>query len=95
LAGKIKQSRTFRGWISGYAFQPGELSELLQAQGLKIIDEVGCESIGAHLPVDPLERIEANPDLRIFWNDLLIETCIEPSIVGISSHNLVVGQKMR
>jgi SAM-dependent methyltransferase len=92
-AGGIKNHGIFDGWIKGYAFQPGELAGLMNEARLQIVDQVGCEGLAAHLPADHLEQVEADPELWKVWKEMLLETCNEPSIIGISNHLLVIGRK--
>lgn len=86
-----------RGIIDGsqvwYNFAPGELEALVQQTGLKIIDRIGCEGLANHLPLDHLEKVEADPRYWPIWKTILLETCNEPSIIGISNHLLVVARK--
>jgi SAM-dependent methyltransferase len=85
------------GYVPGYpvwyTFAPGELEGLAKEAGLQVIDRVGCEGLAGYLPTDHLEQIEADPVRGPVWRDILLETCNEPSIVGISNHLLVVAQK--
>jgi SAM-dependent methyltransferase len=76
-----------------YRFAPGELEGLAEDAGLQVVDRVGCEGLAGYLPMDHLEQIEADPVRGPAWRDILLETCNEPSIVGISNHLLVVAQK--
>lgn len=86
-----------RGIVDGsqvwYNFAPGELQEIVLGAGLRIVDCIGCEGLANHLPMEHLERIEADSERWPVWKALLIETCNEPSIVGISNHLLVVARK--
>ena len=76
-----------------YTFQTGELEGLAKRAGLQVIDQVGCEGLANHLPVENLEQIEANQRYWPAWKEILLETCNEPSIIGISNHLLVVACK--
>jgi SAM-dependent methyltransferase len=76
-----------------YTFAPGELEGLAENAGLRVIDRVGCEGLAGYLPMDQLEQIETDPVRGPAWRDILLETCNEPSIVGISNHLLVVACK--
>lgn len=81
------------GCSDWYTFAPGELEGLAEGAGLRVVDRVGCEGLAGYLPMDRLEQIEADPVRGPAWRDILLETCNEPSIVGISNHLLVVTQK--
>ena len=76
-----------------YNFAPGELDELAESHGLQVIDRVGCEGPANHLPVENLEQIEADERYWPVWREILLKTCNEPSIIGISNHLLVIACK--
>lgn len=76
-----------------YNFAPGELEGLAQSSGLQLVDRVGCEGLANHLPLENLEQVESNPEYWAAWKEILLETCREPSVIGISNHFLVVGRK--
>ncbi len=77
-----------------YTFAPGELEGLAQRAGLNVIDQAGCEGLANHLPVEKLEQIEADPQCWQEWKEILLETCNEPSIIGISNHLLIIACKL-
>jgi SAM-dependent methyltransferase len=85
------------GRVPGYpvwhTFAPGELEGLAEAAGLRVLDRVGCEGLAAYLPMDHLQQVEDDPVRGPVWREILLETCNEPSIVGISNHLLVVAEK--
>ena len=37
--------------------------------------------------------VEADPVRWPLWRDLLLETCNEPTIIGISNHLLIIAEK--
>lgn len=82
-----------QAWQIVYTFAPGELEAMVESVGLRIIDRVGCEGLAAHLPMRHLERVEADPGRWLVWKEILLQTCNEPTIVGISNHLLIVAQK--
>ena len=77
-----------------YNFAPDELEKLAKSNGLQVVDRVGCEGLANHLPLENLEQIETKPEYWTAWKEILLETCREPSIIGISNHFLVVGRKV-
>ena len=83
----------FDGSQVWYNFAPGELERMMQVAGLQIMDRVGCEGLANHLPLENLEEIEADPQFWPVWKEILLETCNEPSILGISNHLLIVARK--
>lgn len=93
LSGQVTETGIFDGFTHGYAFLPGELAGLVRAAGLTVLDEVGCEGLASYLPPDHLQQVENDPRLWAFWKKILLETCNEPSLIGFSSHHLIVGKK--
>jgi S-adenosylmethionine-dependent methyltransferase len=83
------------GYDAWYTFAPGELGTLAEDAGLDVVDQVGCEGLAAYLPMKNLEAMEAHPTRWPVWRDILLKTCNEPSIVGVSNHLLVIARKER
>ena len=81
------------GYDAWYTFAPDELEALAEDAGLDVVDRVGCEGLAAYLPMKNLKTIEAHPTRWPIWRDILLKTCNEPSIVGMSNHLLVVARK--
>jgi hypothetical protein len=90
---QARASGILHGWVTSYAFAPGELVALVEHVGLHVVDQIGCEGLAPYLPMDNLERVEADQDFGPVWREILLETCNEPSIIGISNHLLVVARK--
>lgn len=83
----------FDGSQLWYTFMPGELVDLARQVGLEVIDCVGCEGLANHLPLDHLERIEQDAERWQVWREILLETCNEPTIIGVSNHLMVVARR--
>jgi hypothetical protein len=83
----------FDGSQLWYTFMPGELEDLARQVGLEVIDRVGCEGLASYLPLDHLEQIERDPQRWPVWREILLETCNEPTIIGVSNHLMVVARK--
>lgn len=85
-----------RGIVDGsqvwYNLGPGELQEVVRGAGLEVVDCAGCEGLANHLPLAHLAQIETDPKRWTVWKALLLETCNEPSIIGISNHLLVIAR---
>jgi SAM-dependent methyltransferase len=82
------------GYDYWYTFAHGELDVLAEDAGLSVEDRVGCEGLAAYLPMDHLGQVENDPDRWPVWKAILLETCNEPSIIGMSNHQLVVARKV-
>jgi len=77
-----------------YSFATGELEELMHQAGLRVCERVGCEGLANHLPLENLEVLETHERYGPAWKDILLETCTDPSVIGISNHLLVVAEKV-
>jgi ubiquinone/menaquinone biosynthesis C-methylase UbiE len=93
LVSEVRASGIAQGSQTWYNFATGELEDLVQRAGLQVIDCVGCEGIAAHLPMEHLEQVEADPKRWPVWREILLETCNNPTIIGVSNHLLVVARK--
>jgi SAM-dependent methyltransferase len=82
------------GYDYWYTFAQGELDALAEDAGLSVEDRVGCEGLAAYLPMDHLRQVENDPRRWSVWKAILLETCNEPSIIGMSNHQLVVARKV-
>jgi len=92
-AAETRASGIVDGSLTWYTFAPGELEALATCAGLHIVDRVGCEGLAAHLPMPHLERVEADRKRWPVWKEILLETCNEPTIIGVSNHLLVIARK--
>lgn len=92
---KFRETGIIEGSHVWYTFRIGELGELAESAGLHIVDRVGCEGLAAHLPMEHLREVENNPKRWAAWREVLLETCNDPTIIGVSSHLLLVTRKQR
>jgi S-adenosylmethionine-dependent methyltransferase len=76
-----------------YTFAPRELEGLARAAGLRVLDRVGCEGLACYLPMEHLAYIESHAERWARWKQILLDTCNEPTVIGISNHLLVVARK--
>lgn len=93
LTAEARASGIAEGSQVWYFFAPGELESLAADAGLEIVDRVGCEGLAQYLPMDHLAQIEADAERWPAWVEILIETCNEPTIIGMSNHLLVIARK--
>ena len=93
LTAEARASGIAQGSQVWYMFAPAELESLIEDAGLEIVDRVGCEGLAQYLPMAHLAQIEADRKRWPAWVEMLIETCNEPTIVGMSNHLLVIARK--
>ena len=76
--------------IATYAFSPEEFVAELVGAGLAVQSLYGCQGIGAHLAEDQMLALMADEERWPIWQQVLLETCNHPNIIGVSSHLLAV-----
>ena len=84
---------TARSPWSSHAYTPQEFVAALTAAGLTVELLYGAQGIAAHLAPDNLEALMADADRWPAWRALLLATCDEPSIVGMSGHLLATARR--
>ena len=94
-APEARRTGRVRGDDRWYTFAQGELDALAACAGLSVEDRVGCEGLATYLPMDHLAAVERHPERWAVWSEILLETCDEPSIIGLSNHQLLVARKGR
>jgi SAM-dependent methyltransferase len=93
LTAQARAAGISRGSQIWYCFATGELEGLARQAGLQIVDRVGCEGLASYLPMRRLAQIEADPRRGPVWREILLETCNDPTIIGVSNHLLIVARK--
>lgn len=77
--------------IPTYTFYPEELVDELSSAGLVVRTLYGCQGLGAHLQEDNLLALMDDAERWQSWQQVLLDTCDHPNIVGVSSHLLAVA----
>jgi S-adenosylmethionine-dependent methyltransferase len=75
-----------------YFFQPDELKEYFEKSGLRTITLATCEGLSAHLE-EATNRLHEDTEKWRRWFNILLQTCTDPSLIGIGNHLLYVGRK--
>lgn len=76
-----------------YFMTPEEFMSVVDAAGFCIRRAYSCQGIGAHLHEETLLTLMDDPVRWPAWRDLLLATCDNPSVIGVSSHLLAVASK--
>lgn len=82
----------FGSFPDAYFFQPDELKELLERSGLQTFTLATCEGLSAHLE-EATNRLHEDTEKWRRWFNILLQTCTDPSLIGIGNHLLYVGRK--
>ncbi len=80
------------GFTAFHGFLPGELSDLFDAKTFKKITMVGIEGFGSRSE-KKLARLQKNKSRWKGWLKMHLETAEEPSIIGVSEHIMLIGEK--
>ena len=73
-------------------FLPAELKELLEKGGLRTITLATCEGLSAHLE-EATNKLYGNRERWRRWLKIVLQTCTDPSLIGVGNHLLYVGRK--
>jgi len=93
LSKQFVQEGVIDGSQRWYLFATGELEALATNAGLTVVDRVGCESLASYLPMQHLEELERDPERLAAWQQMLLQACHDPTIIGVSCYLLVVARK--
>jgi 2-polyprenyl-3-methyl-5-hydroxy-6-metoxy-1,4-benzoquinol methylase len=74
-----------------YSYYPEEFVAELAASGLGVQTLYGCQGLGAHLQEDNLLALMDDDERWPSWQQVLLDTCDHPNIVGVSSHLLAIA----
>lgn len=88
-----KYSKKEVAFPDAYFFLPEEVSTLFEECGVETLEVASCEGLSAHLQraTNALYRDKENWKV---WFQTLLDTCTEPSILGVGEHILFVGRRM-
>ncbi len=81
-----------KGFTDAYFFHPNELKHLFESKKVETVDIVGCEGLSAHLQ-EETNKLYEDKEKWERWVEIILQTCNDPSIIGVSEHILYVGRK--
>lgn len=77
---------------NAYFFLPEEVSALFEECGIQTLEVASCEGLSAHLQ-RATNALYMDKEKWKVWFQILLDTCTEPSVLGVGEHILLVGQK--
>jgi len=80
------------GFTDAYFFFPYELRELFENRGVQTLDMATCEGLSSHLQ-EQTNALYRDPVKWNRWLQIILRTCNDPSLLGLSEHFLYVGRK--
>ncbi len=78
----------------GYGAQPAEIEPFFAHYGLQMLTLMASEGISGGIQAEVVEMITADSRLRDVALDILVQTATDPSILGMASHLLYIGQRV-
>ena len=81
-----------KGFTDAYFFHPEELKQLFESKGVETVDMAACEGLSAHLQ-EETNKLYEDKEKWERWVEIILQTCNDPSIIGVSEHILYVGRK--
>jgi SAM-dependent methyltransferase len=83
-----------RRFTHGYGVQSAEIEPFFAQYGLQMLTLAASEGIAGGIQAEVAEMIAADSDLRDCVLDILVQTATDPSILGMASHLLYIGQRV-
>jgi len=78
----------------GYGAQPAEIEPFFAQYGLQMLTLAASEGIAGEIQAEVAALLAADSDLRNIALDILVQTATDPSILGMVSHLLYLGQRV-
>jgi SAM-dependent methyltransferase len=76
----------------GYGAQPAEIGPFFAQYGLQLLTLAASEGIAGGIQEEVADVLAADSDLRDIALNILVQTATDPSILGMASHLLYLGQ---
>jgi ubiquinone/menaquinone biosynthesis C-methylase UbiE len=83
-----------KGFTAAHWFQPEELRQLFEAQGVKVLEMAGLEGLSSHHRKET-NRLYKDREKWKIWMEVILKTCTHPAVVGSSEHFILIGKKNR
>lgn len=81
------------GFTDAYFFLPNELRELFESKGVQTLTMATCQGLSSHLK-EATNKLYQDKEKWRRWLKILLQTCIDPCIIGLGEHFLYIGKKM-
>jgi hypothetical protein len=78
----------------GYGAQPAEIGPFFAQYGLQMLTLAASEGIAGGIQAEVADVLAADSSLQDIVLDILVQTAIDPSILGMTSHLLYIGQRV-
>jgi S-adenosylmethionine-dependent methyltransferase len=78
----------------GYGAHPAEIGPFFAQYGLQMLTLAASEGVAGGIQNEVAEMIAADSSLRDVALDILVQTATDPSILGMASHLLYIGQRV-
>lgn len=77
----------------GYGAQPAEIGPFFAQYGLQMLALAATEGIAGGIQAEIADVLAADSSLRDVALSILVQTATDPSILGMASHLLSIGQR--
>jgi len=78
----------------GYGAQPGEIGPFFARHGLQMLTLAASEGIASGIQAEVAAMLAADSTFTDVALDILVQTATDPSILGMASHLLYIGQRV-
>jgi SAM-dependent methyltransferase len=79
--------------VDTYFFLPTEVKDLFEGVGVRALELAGCEGLSSRLQ-EATNKLYEDKEKWNQWLRLILQTCNDPTIHGMSDHILYIGRKI-
>ncbi len=81
------------GFTDAKFYHPNEVKELFEDKGVETLEMATCEGLSCQ-HVEETNSLYEDEEKWGQWLDILLKTCNDPAILGLSDHFLYIGKKV-
>ncbi len=81
------------GFTDAKFYHPSEVKELFEGKGVETLEMATCEGLSCQ-HVEETNILYEDPEKWERWLDIILKTCNDPAIIGLSDHFLYIGKKV-
>lgn len=78
--------------VDAYFFLPTEVKDLFEGIGVRTLELASCEGLSSRLQ-EATNKLHEDKEKWNQWLRLILQTCNDPAILGMSDHILYIGRK--
>ncbi len=80
-------------FTQGFGARPAEIGPFFAQDGLQMLTLAASEGVAGGIQAEMADVLAADSSLKDIVLDILVQTATDPSILGMASHLLYLGQR--